>query len=220
MANAAEKTEADILRTLRSRYEGRGYTFIAHPAGDLVPQFLRGYRPDALALSERESVVIEVKARRGPDGHKNLAQIAERVAGQPNWKFEIYYAGDFRRPVYGKPDQAKILQLLEEIRRLKDAGFSRAALVMAWAALEAIARAFRSDDESGSGPMIPSEIVESLSRAGYIDGPTGRLLKNMIKTRNAVVHGDQVADLGDHELQVLYSTLKSLLEELKTKQTA
>jgi uncharacterized protein YutE (UPF0331/DUF86 family) len=220
MANATEKSEADILRTLRSRYERRGYTFIAHPAGDLVPPFLRGYRPDALAISDRESVVIEVKARRNPDSQKNLAQIAERVAGQPNWKFEIYYAGDFPRPVYEKPDEAEISQLLEEIRRLKDAGFNRAALVMAWAALEAIARAFHSDDATGSGPMIPSEIVESLSRAGYIDGPTGRLLRNMIKTRNAVVHGDQVADLQDHELLVLYSTLKSLLEELKTKQTA
>jgi uncharacterized protein YutE (UPF0331/DUF86 family) len=220
MATATEKNEADILRTLRNRYERRGYTFIAHPAGDLVPEFLRGYRPDALAISDRESVVIEVKARRSPDSQKNLAQIAERVAGQPNWKFEIYYAGDFPRPVYEKPSEAEVSQLLEEIRRLQDAGFSRAALVMAWAALEAIARAFRSENETGSGPMIPSEIVEWLSRAGYIDGPTGRLLRNMIKTRNAVVHGNQVADLRGHELQVLYSTLKSLLEELKTKQTA
>src|SRR3954447_18305828 len=170
MANATEKTEADILRTLRNRYEGRGYTFIARPTGNLVPSFLRGYRPDALAISDRESVVIEVKARRNPEGQKNLAQIAERVAGQPNWKLEIYYAGDFPRPVYGKPDEAEISRLLEEIRRLKDAGFSRAALVMAWAALEAVARAFRTDDETGSGPMIPTEIVESLSRAGYLDG--------------------------------------------------
>jgi len=42
----------------------------------------------------------------------------------------------------------------------------------------------------------------------------------MIKTRNAVVHGDTVADLEGHELQVLYSTLQSLVEELRNKQTA
>ena len=220
MATETEKTEIDILCTLRGRYEKRGYTFVAHPTGDLVPEFLRGYRPDALAISERDSIVIEVKARRSPDGQKSLAQIAERVARQPNWKFEIYSAGDFPRPIYDRPSEAELSQLLEEIRRLQDAGFGRAALVMAWAALEAVARALRSENTAASGPMIPSEIVEWLSRTGHVDGPTGRLLRNMIKTRNAVVHGDLVADLEGHELQALYSTLESLVEELRNNQTA
>jgi flagellar capping protein FliD len=225
MVTEAEKNEADILRTLRSRYERRGYTFVAHPTEDLIPEFLRGYRPDALAISERESVVIEIKTRRNPNNQKNLAQIAERVAGQPNWKFEIYYAGDFPRPIYERPNDAEISQLLEEIRGLRKAGFNRAALVMAWAALEAIARALRIEsngrsEHGGSGPMIPSEIVEWLSRTGHIDGPTGRLLRNIIKVRNAVVHGVQEVDLHEQELLVLYSTLESLVAQLRSKQTA
>jgi uncharacterized protein YutE (UPF0331/DUF86 family) len=220
MDTESEKSEADILRTLRNRYERRGYTFVAHPTGDLVPEFLRSYRPDALAISQRDSVVIEIKARRSADSQKNLARIAELVAEQPNWKFEIYYAGDFSRPVYEKPDGADVLRLLDEIRGLLSSGFTRAALVMAWAALEAVARALRSDDKSGSGPMIPSEIVEWLSRTGHVDSSTGRVLRNMIKTRNSVVHGDHVVDPQEHELRVLYSTLQSLAEELKSKQTA
>ena len=40
MATETEKTEIDILRILRSRYEKMGYTFVAHPAGDLIPEFL------------------------------------------------------------------------------------------------------------------------------------------------------------------------------------
>jgi hypothetical protein len=215
METKTEKNEADILRTLRSRYERRGYTFIAHPTTDLIPEFLRGYRPDALALSEKGSVVIEIKAGRRSKGSQSLAQIAERVAGQPNWKFEIYYAGDFLRPVYGKPDPAAISQLLAEVRRLIEAGFDRPALVMAWAALEAIARALRGGVETATGPMIPSEIVEWLVRTGHVDSPTGRMLRQMIKTRNSVVHGDQVVDLQGHELLVLYTTLELLAEELR-----
>jgi uncharacterized protein YutE (UPF0331/DUF86 family) len=220
MVTEAEKNEADILRTLRSRYERRGCTFVPHPTGDLIPEFLRGYRPDALALSERDSVVIEVKARRTANSQKNLAQIAELVAKQPNWKFEIYYAGDFPRPVYDRPNEAEISRLLEEIRGLRKAGFDRAALVMAWAALEAIARALRSEGADASAPMIPSEIVEWLSRTGYIDNPTGRSLRHIIKARNAVVHGVQEIDLQDDELRELYSTVESLVKQLRSKQTA
>jgi uncharacterized protein YutE (UPF0331/DUF86 family) len=220
MVTEAEKTQADILRTLRNRYQRRGYTFVAHPTEDLIPDFLRGYRPDALALSDRDSVVIEIKTRQSPSSEKSLAQIAGRVAQQPNWKFEIYYAGDFPRPVYDKPNEAEISMLLEEIRGLRKAGFDRAALVMAWAALEALARAFRSENKNGSAPMIPSEIVEWLSRTGHVDNATGRSLRNMIKVRNAVVHGVQEADLDEDESRELYATVEALAGQLRSKQSA
>jgi uncharacterized protein YutE (UPF0331/DUF86 family) len=220
MVMEAEKSELDILRTLRNRYEQRGYTFVAHPTGDLVPEFLRGFRPDALALSERESVVIEIKSRRSSDGPKGLAQIAERVSKQPNWKFEVYYAGDFPQPTYERPDDAEIAELLDEIKKLLESGFVRAAFVMAWGALEAITRALQSDKQGGSAPMLPSEIVEWLSSTGHVDSATGRLLRSTINMRNAVVHGDQAIDPEESELRIVYSTLRSLAEELKTKQTA
>jgi uncharacterized protein YutE (UPF0331/DUF86 family) len=219
MVMETEKNEADILRTLRGRYEQRGYTFVAHPTDDLVPEFLRGYRPDALALSEKGSVIIEIKTTRNRASEKSLALIAERVAQHPDWKFEIYYAGDFPRPAYETPNVAAISQLLQEVQSLQRAGFDRAAVVMGWAALEAIARAVRSDGVGRSAPMIPSEIVEWLARTGYIDSPTSRILRQMIRKRDAIVHGDQTADLQTGELLVLISTLQLLAQELERKST-
>jgi hypothetical protein len=210
MATEAEKREADILRALRGRYEQRGYTFIAHPTHDLVPPFLRGYRPDALAISDKGSIVIEVKAARSSAAEKSLSRIAQLIAEQPNWKFEVYYGGDFTRPVYERPDRNEILQLVNEVRRLANAGFERAAIVMGWAALEAIARALRTESESASAPMIPSAIVEWLVSGGHVDAATGRILRHMVRTRNAIVHGDQKVEMHGHELLVLVSTLEAL----------
>lgn len=210
----AEKGEADILRTLRSRYERQGYTFVSHPTEDLLPDFLRGFRPDALAISSRGSVVIEVKTSRSSAGGKSLAQIAERVSAHPNWKFEVYYAGDFPRALYESPGDDVIRKLISEVKGLAKAGQTRASLVMGWAALEAITRSLRSGGEGRSGPMIPSEIVEWLTREGHIDNAKGRVLRQLIKKRNAVVHGDLSEILRPEDLNALLSTLDLLATEL------
>lgn len=213
MVTTAEKKEADVLTALRSRYERAGYTFIIHPPVEMIPHFLRGYQPDALALSERGSVVIEVKAGKSSTTESRLAQIAERVAKQPNWKFEVFYAGNFSRQIYDKPTKNEISRLLDEYHGLTKNGFVRAAFVMGWGALEAFARALRSN-EGGVGPMIPSEVIEWLAQSGYIDSPTSRLLRSMIKTRNSIVHGVQDIEIQPHELLVLNSTLETLSHEL------
>ncbi|WP_316172329.1 MULTISPECIES: hypothetical protein [unclassified Bradyrhizobium] len=213
MTTDTEKREADILRTLRSRYEQRGFTFIAHPARDLVPPFLQGYTPDALAISERESVVIEVKAARSPASQKSLSRIAQLVARQPNWKFEVYYGGDFPRTAYRRPTKGEVSLLVDEVRQLASAGFVRAAVVMGWAALEAIARGLRIESEEFSlEPMIPSAIVEWLVSQGHVDSGTGRALRQMIRVRNAIVHGDQSIEMGTYELSALINTLGVLAE--------
>ncbi|QND73153.1 hypothetical protein [Tardiphaga robiniae] len=140
MESSTSKNEAEILRTLRSRFEREGYTFVPHPTKDMVPAFLGGYQPDALALSDKKSLVIEIKSRRSPSGDSRLAQLAERVKAAPGWDLHIVYAGDFSRPVYGKPSRNAVVELLNEVFDLYHKDLLRPALLMGWAALEAIAR--------------------------------------------------------------------------------
>lgn len=213
MSNEAEKHEADILRVLRSRYERRGYTFVSRPTLDLLPDFLKNYRPDAIAIAGDERIIIELKSSQNPSSDKRLAQLAKQVAAYPNWKLEVFYAGNFTRPVYDKPDINSLQQLINEVEALLSAGFTRPALIMAWAAIEAAARALGSEAQHRSGPRIPSEVIEWLAREGHIDAPTGRILRNMIKTRNAIVHGDLKAPLQGHELLILTTALRTLLEQ-------
>ncbi len=211
MVTLAEKSEAEVLKALRVRFEKDGYIFVAHPTPELVPDFLSGYRPDALAFSENGSVIIEVKTNQGTD--KKLAQIAARVSKQPGWKFQIFLANNFVRTTYKKQNSHDLSTLLDEFNELLNSGFQRAALLMGWAALEAFARALNPKQENGSRPMIPSEIIEWLTQSGHIDAPTSRILRHMIKTRNAIAHGDTDTELSGHELSILSTTLESLSNE-------
>jgi hypothetical protein len=215
MADIAEKNEADILRALRSRYEKDGYTFLPHPTRELVPAFLGNYRPDALAISDNGSVVIEIKAHRGRSSERNLAQIAAVVEAQPNWTFRIYYTSGTSRPAFRAPSKAAVFAMADEVERLQGAGFNRAAFVMAWSALEAFTRALHAKEENSDRAMMPSEIIEWLSQSGNIDPPTGRMLRSLVRTRNALVHGDISIEIEPYHLVVMNEALQALKAELE-----
>ena len=76
--NSAEY-ETDLLRALRPQYESKGYTFFIHPTSDLIPPFLRGYRPDAIAVSEKDNVVIE------GEGSQSAGKANVVFRKSPNW---------------------------------------------------------------------------------------------------------------------------------------
>jgi hypothetical protein len=157
--------------------------------------------------------VIEVRLARSPSNQKSLAQIAQLVADQPNWKFEVHYAGDFPRAAYERPSPDEISHLVEEVRGLIGAGFYRAAVVMGWAAIEAIVRGLRAQTESASAPMMPSATIEWLVSSGHVDASIGRTLRQMIRLRNAIVHGDQKLNMTGDETTVLIDTLETLAKE-------
>lgn len=213
MTFAVDKTETEVLQALRHRYERDGYSFIVHPPRELLPAFLKGYSPDAVALSDRGNVVIEVRARRTPVGEKNLAQIAERVASHPEWRFDVFYGGDFNRHLYDAPSSIQIADLLKEINGLRASGQDRAAYVMGWSALEAITRTLRSEDHGSLPPMIPSEIIEWLASNGYLSAADQRLLRHSIQTRNSIVHGGSSRPEPETST-LLYTVLEELAREL------
>ena len=91
-------SESPALASLRRAYEARGFTFLAEPPRDALPDFLGAYRPDAIARGPGGGIIIEVK--RGGRAHREsaLAEVARRVAGQEGWEFRV---GD--RPESGGP---------------------------------------------------------------------------------------------------------------------
>ncbi|HZR89533.1 MAG TPA: hypothetical protein VFB02_22230 [Bradyrhizobium sp.] len=216
MVDLVEKAEADILRALRSRYEKEGFTFWPHPSRDIVPPFLGDYRPDALALSkDKGSVVIEIKARRAGSGDRQLAQIARLVEQQPGWTFRVYYAPNFSQPAYKAPSKAGVLGLVAEVKELQKAGFMRPAFLMAWSALEAFTRALHAREANSERPMMPSEMIGWLSQSGNIDAPTERMLRSMVRTRNALVHGDSSVEIEPYHMIAMISALDALKKELE-----
>jgi uncharacterized protein YutE (UPF0331/DUF86 family) len=206
--------ESEILRLLQSNYESEGYTFIPHPTTDLLPKFLKNYRPDALALSEKESIVIEVRARHSSQGDKQLSQIAEIVEKQPSWKFRVVYAGSIvSEDAFGKPSKEGLKNELAEIDQLIEMGHLRAAMVLAWAGLEAAARTLPLPEASVARAVSPRQLVDWLTFAGFIDQEKSRRLRQLVNVRNAVVHGQLDTKVDREDVLFVRKLLTDLTEE-------
>ena len=181
MTDLAEKNEADILRVLRRRYEQDGYTFVTHPTGTLVPAFLGNYRPDALAISDKGSVVIEIRSR-AAGSSKRIADIAAIVERQPNWRFQVFYTPNFRTDTFAPSSANVIVEAVNEVFALQKSGHDRAAFLMAWSALEAFVRTLHANERDANKPLIPSEIVEWLSQWGNIDTALAKKLRRLVES--------------------------------------
>jgi uncharacterized protein YutE (UPF0331/DUF86 family) len=212
MEPTLEEQETDFLQALRNEYEGRGYSFHIHP--DNVPKFLGSYRPDAIATSPKESIVIEVKARRQASNEPRLSEIARLMEKQPGWKLKIYYRAGTTPRLYDTPAKEIVIEQSAEAERLFSSGHPRAAFVMAWAALEAAARAVSSDRERAR-VMMPRELVEWLSYGGHIPPSASRQLRDLITVRNAIVHGASEVIVERGDFTFLQSILQSLINEIK-----
>ena len=91
MATPTANIERERLLKLAEEYRDQGYEISIHPNPEDLPDFLRNYRPDMIARSEDETVVIEVKSRSSLNSSSaqylpNLAQVIEQHAG---WRFEL-----------------------------------------------------------------------------------------------------------------------------------
>ena len=213
-----QEQETDLLQVLRREYEERGYTFDIHPTDDRLPAFLRNYRPAAIATSKIESIVIEVKARREAKNEPGLSDIARLVEKEPGWKFKVYYQAATVPRLYDVPTKKIVTEQITEARKLFDSGHARAAFIMAWAALEAAARAVNVKNERGR-VMMPRELVEWLAYAGIIDRAASRALRDLVTVRNAIVHGAAEVVTKKTDFEFLCSVVQSVINEIETVTT-
>ena len=68
-----------LMGRLRKDAEQRGWKFYIQPPPQVIPEFLKGYRPDALGIGPEGGVVIEIKARRNEARGESLTRRATLV---------------------------------------------------------------------------------------------------------------------------------------------
>ena len=183
---------ADLMERLQKDAERRGWTFYVEPPSHVIPEFLNGYRPDALGIGPDGGVVVEIKSHR-PDARKHgLASLADLVETQKGWNFRVFYVAP---PAEAGPDapaatRSELASGIAEARVLLDTGHERAALVIAWSLLEAIARLVTPLERKNSArPLSPVQAVQRLAEMGYLEESDARRLRELTNLRNAVVHG-------------------------------
>lgn len=207
-------SEREALEILRSRYESEGYAFVAEPAADQLPQFMAGYRPDAIAEKPGQNVAIEIKHRQSLANQRRLQEIRRLFDGQSNWQLHVFFSGDKQPQSIAIPvaTEEAILNRKNELQALATTGHLQPAFVMAWSLLEAALQSV--DSDAGDKPRTPGTVLQILTMNGHISGDTERRLRKLIDLRNRIVHGDVAAEPTTEDVR---SVLSAVGEILSTK---
>jgi hypothetical protein len=213
------------LNRLAGVYRGHGYDVTVRPGPDQLPPFATDFRVEILGRRGDHGVLVAVRKDRhevAADG--DMQRYAEITGAHPGWRFDFAILepeGPDAREVRGakEPSEEDINKSLEQARELSRMGFTRFAVVAAWATLEAAMRMrLRSlGQEAGWGSM-PRQMTRELYSAGELSPDEFRRIESASQLRNQIVHGfaSQPAEPGHSEaamVEVLSNVAHRLVSE-------
>jgi uncharacterized protein YutE (UPF0331/DUF86 family) len=205
-------SEAEVMESLLPKYQAEGFDVYVNPSPSILPPFMQAYRPDAIALKKDKKIAIEVVGSNARSDHK-IQTLQSLFADQSDWELRVFYAS----PVASSKSleivsTAAINESIQRVVDLKQAGHVLPALVMAWAALEAVGRALL--PHQFQRPQTPARLVEVLGSEGYITPEEADKLRIASAVRNAVVHGQLDSTVDQKMLEKFVSVLKTLVKLL------
>jgi hypothetical protein len=213
---AVTSPERQRARALAEEYRSRGYQVIEEPSPAQLPDFLSGYRPDLLVRKGDETIIVAIKSRSSLAKDPQTRDLARLLQTKPNWNFELVMVGEgeqFSAPEGARPfARDDILRGIEEAESLVASGFSAAALLLAWSTLEATLRLLTEKEGIVLDRSSPLYILKQAVINGVISRDDYNFLANVVKYRNALVHGFKPIDLDITLVKELISTTKRLLQ--------
>lgn len=187
-----EQLQRRKLDEIASEYRAKGYGVIVDPAVDDTPAFLREWRPDLIAVSDTDRVVVEVKAAPEIESDRTI-RIAEAVAANPPWRFELVTANPSAAPdvpVFGDLVPAeRVKELFADAEMLVRQHHPEAAALVAWGAIEAVLRSRAIAAGLDLQRQSSSRLLTELYGSGAIDPALYKELLALMEFRNAVAHG-------------------------------
>lgn len=193
-----------MLERLRESYEQDGYAFFSQPSSDLLPRFLSGFRPDAIALKGDEKLIIEVKTSERPQWSTTLKRLSEAMKGHPEWQLRLHAYQPETDDIQAiqSPDPALLRERIQELEALLDSGHARAAQLLSWSILEAIVRGIMATRGLNPGARLSRRgIVQFLEMDGLITDEDIPTLRRQAALGDRIAHGDLavVLDRGTSE---------------------
>lgn len=202
--------ETQRIQELAAEYQAKGYDVVIRPAEHALPEFLRGFQPDLVALSPGDNVVVEVKNTQELRS-KSLARLSEVIENHSGWRFELVVAN---RPSGEEIPSQGDLAVDELIRtrllsaeELAKAGQLEAAAMLAWSAAEAVLRTWARVEGVDAERKGSSFLLKQLYSLGFLDERVYEDLVHAMEYRNAVAHGFSARVDRQH--------VQSLIEEVK-----
>ena len=150
---------------------------------DWLPESLRRFEPDLVAIRDNELMVVEVKSRNSGE-LADLDGLAKAVAELPGARLEVRWLGDVRQI---PPASVAVLtgksvsQTAAEARELLKGGHHAAAALIAWSAVEGALLRYAAELQvplpaGANGATLPWRLLSELDSRGYIsEGDLERL---------------------------------------------
>lgn len=195
-----ERERKKIAEVARE-YTQKGYKVSVLPRGSKVPAFLRelSFSPDLLAISDKESYVIEVSSRDTAEQLKELSLIVDAIEKRRGWNFVLVMTNPRRPRVAPSPPRVPNLDELEyaykkvleltKISTQNSEDFSHAVLLSAWSIVEGALRMYLDTGKSKVRSRTPSSIVRDAVMMGFLDQAEGEFLTSVSRLRNEIAHG-------------------------------
>src|SRR5262245_60529527 len=214
----SETRESDVLEHLLPQYQADGYDVYVNPSPSILPPFMQGHRPDAIAVRPDKKVAIEI-VRSARAGSGKTEALQSLLADHPDWELRVVYVSPLSsQGALEIASRATIASAIHVVLELKDESRYVPALMMAWATLESIGRALLPD--RFSRPQTPARLIEVLASEGYLAPDEADALRAFIPLRNAAVHGVLEPAIDEKQLESLVGVLRNLVEFLPKETTA
>jgi hypothetical protein len=205
MGLAAVK-ELEALDRLEARWVEQGYNVVRSPSQDQLPSFLRGFRPDAIAIGQSPSLVIEVVRKRSDAGDSQIHRLNGLFGNRPDWRLEVVYLSQDEDKL-AQVGRSQIREAIKQARLV--CGINpRPGLLWAWSTLEAITREL--EPELAARQLMGLSMVDVLVSNGHISQIEGKNLRELARMRNMLAHGQVDSEPEAAEIGFLLDLLENL----------
>ncbi len=209
--------ERVVLESVIPQLEADGYRVIVQPQAKILPEFMRGYRPDAVALRADKKIAIEVKSR-APLKADKLSSFEALFAAHPDWEFRILYAPPLRSDTEAYttvPSASTLEQMLDSISKAEKQFGPVPVLLTAWSVFEAAARALKPSEFER--PQPSARLVEIMASEGYLTPKEADQARALGQIRNRAAHGDLSVPITDDELEEFVGVVRGLVTQTRHK---
>lgn len=211
ITNKGVQPERRRVQELADRYQAEGYDVLAEPSKEELPEFLRPFHPDLIALRPDRSVAVEVRAQDKIRRADYWREFASAVKSHPEWHLEVLIHAP-QEDTGDSISQGEIENLLRRSAALTQQGEFNASLLLAWSAAEAAMRLVAEKYNVTSLNFGPEALTSRLFSEGLLDRQDYDFLVACLRQRNAVAHGFRQTVTAD-DLVHLQNVIQNLLTE-------
>ena len=206
------RVDADVDRRIRqvaATYRRQGYRVTDPGTSAAIPTFLHGCTPDLIAEKEGDHVVIEVKRASALRGANDVADIAERVAATPGWRFEVVALPSESETTGGSASDWLNIMLR---RRAHDDDMTQQCIYLA-VVLERLLEIVASHEKLRVREKTGRKLAAELAYHGVIDQTLLERINTAFSWRSELVHGTATPSSPVEQASEIESVCRELLEQ-------